>query len=63
VVIRKTIKVTQLVGSCQLRAEFFCQDKLSAEAEESPLLEEVSRERLMKTQNSGKRLSGCYGDL
>jgi hypothetical protein len=33
------------------------------EAEEFPLLEAVARERLMKTQQAGKRLSGCCGDL
>jgi hypothetical protein len=31
-----------------------------SEAEESPLLEALARERLMKTQQAGKRLSGCY---
>jgi hypothetical protein len=31
-------------------------------AEESPLLEAVARERL-KTQQAGKRLSGCCGYL
>jgi hypothetical protein len=33
------------------------------EAEESPLLEAVARERLLKVQQAGKKLSGCYGDL
>jgi hypothetical protein len=33
------------------------------EAEESPLLEAVAREWLMKTQQAGKRLNGCCGDL
>jgi hypothetical protein len=33
------------------------------EAEESALLEAVDRERLLKTQQAGKRLSGCCGDL
>jgi hypothetical protein len=33
------------------------------EAEESPLLEAVVRERLLKAQRAGKRLSGCCGDL
>jgi hypothetical protein len=33
------------------------------EAQESPMLEAVARERLMKTQLAGKRLSRCYGDL
>jgi hypothetical protein len=33
------------------------------EAEESPLLEGVVRERLVKIQQAGKRLSGCCDDL
>jgi hypothetical protein len=33
------------------------------EAEKSPLLEAVARERLMKTQQTGKMLSRCFGDL
>jgi hypothetical protein len=33
------------------------------EAEESPLLEAVAREWLMKTQQAGKGLSSCCGDL
>jgi hypothetical protein len=33
------------------------------EAEESPLLEVVARESLMKTQKAGKGLSECCGDL
>jgi hypothetical protein len=33
------------------------------EAEESPLLEAVARERLLKTQQAGERLSGCCDDL
>jgi hypothetical protein len=33
------------------------------EAEDSPLLQAVVRERLVKTQQAGKRLSGCCGDL
>jgi hypothetical protein len=41
-----------------------CEDRTSAhEAEESPLIEVVARERLIKTRQSGKRLSGCCGDL
>jgi hypothetical protein len=32
---------------------------LSAEAEESPLLEAVARERLVKTQQAGKGLTGA----
>jgi hypothetical protein len=53
--------------SCQLRVEFCtpgCEDRLKArEAEESPLLEAVARERLVKRQQAGKRLSACAGDL
>jgi hypothetical protein len=33
------------------------------EAEESPLLEAVARERLEKTQQAGIRLSKCCDDL
>jgi hypothetical protein len=33
------------------------------EAEESSLLEAVARERLLKIQQVGKRLSGCCGEL
>jgi hypothetical protein len=33
------------------------------DAKESPLLEAVAREWLMKTQQAGKRLSGCHSDL
>jgi hypothetical protein len=32
------------------------------ETEESPLLEAVAREWLVKMQQAGKRLSGCIGD-
>jgi hypothetical protein len=32
-------------------------------AEESPLLEAVAREHLMKTQQDGNMLSGCCGVL
>jgi hypothetical protein len=38
-------------------------EDLSAEAEESILLEAVTRERLVKTQQAGKSLSWCRGDL
>jgi hypothetical protein len=31
------------------------------EAEESPVLETVVRKWLLKTQQAGKRLSGCSG--
>jgi hypothetical protein len=41
-----------------------CEDRTSSrEAEESPLLEVVAREQLMKTQQVGKRFSGCCGYL
>jgi hypothetical protein len=33
------------------------------EAEESPLLEAVYRERLVKAQQARESFSGCYGDL
>jgi hypothetical protein len=33
------------------------------EAEESPLLEAIAREELMKAQQTGKRLSVCCGDV
>jgi hypothetical protein len=33
------------------------------EAEGSPLLEAVVRERLLKIQQAGKKLSGCCGYL
>jgi hypothetical protein len=46
------------VFSCQLRVEFCtggCEDRTRApEAQESPQLEDVTRERLMKTQQAGK---------
>jgi hypothetical protein len=35
----------------------------AGEAEEPPLLEAVAKERLMKTQQAGKWLIGCCGDL
>jgi hypothetical protein len=38
-------------------------DDLSADVEKSPLLEAVTRERLVKTQQVERRLSVCYGDL
>jgi hypothetical protein len=34
-------------------------DELSAEYEESPLLEAVTRKRLVKTQQAGKGLAGA----
>jgi hypothetical protein len=41
-----------------------CEERTSAcEAEESAVLEAVARERLMKTQQTGKRLSRCCGNL
>jgi hypothetical protein len=36
---------------------------VSTEAEESPILETVAMERLLKTQQTGKRLRGCCGYL
>jgi hypothetical protein len=37
-----------------------CEDRtLACEAEESPLLETIVMEWLMKTQQAGKRLSWC----
>jgi hypothetical protein len=36
---------------------------VSTDAEESPLLRAVARERMFKTQQAGKRLSACCGDL
>jgi hypothetical protein len=33
------------------------------EAEKSPLLEAVAKERVVKTQQAGKRLRGCCDDL
>jgi hypothetical protein len=38
-------------------------DGVSAEAEESSLLEAVARERLVKTQQAVKGLAGAVGDL
>jgi hypothetical protein len=41
-----------------------CEDRTwEREAEESPLLEAVAKEQLMKTQQAGKSLSRCCGDL
>jgi hypothetical protein len=36
---------------------------VSTEGEESPLLEAVARQRMVKTQQAGKRFNGCCGDL
>jgi hypothetical protein len=36
---------------------------MSMEAEESPRLEAVARERLVKIQQAGKKFSACCGDL
>jgi hypothetical protein len=33
------------------------------EAEESPPLETIAREQLLRTKQAGKRLSRCCGDL
>jgi hypothetical protein len=58
---------TSLGVSCQLKVEFCtgsCENRTSElEAEKSPLLEAVVRERLIKTQEAGKRLSGCCIEL
>jgi hypothetical protein len=41
-----------------------CDERTCAqEAEESPLLEVIAKELLVKTQHAGKMLSGCCGDL
>jgi hypothetical protein len=41
-----------------------CDDRIFVrKAEESPLLEAIAREWLMKTQQAGKRLSGCRDDM
>jgi hypothetical protein len=50
----------QIVQFCTGRCE---ERTWPREAEESPLLEAVARERLVKTQQAGRRLSGCCGDL
>jgi hypothetical protein len=61
VVIRKTIRETQSIVSCQLRVEFGtggCKDGTRAqENEESPLLVAIAKEWLMKTQQAGRRFS------
>jgi hypothetical protein len=53
--------------SCQLWVQFCtvgCEDRIwEREAQESLLLVAVARERLMKTQQAGKRLSVWCGDL
>jgi hypothetical protein len=58
--------MTASLGVSQLRVEFCTgvrDDRtLAREAEESPLLEAVARERLMTLQG-GKMLSRCCGDL
>jgi hypothetical protein len=58
------------VGSCQLTVNWqeFCMGGCHKrtwawEAEEPPLLEYGARERLVKTQRAGKRLSWCCSDL
>jgi hypothetical protein len=64
-VIRKTFGATNsvLYGSlCRRESvgrESPFREDFSEEAEESPLLEVVTRERLVKTQQAGKRLSVC----
>jgi hypothetical protein len=54
--------------SCRLLRVEFCREGCKGrtparEAEESPLLEATAKQRLMKKQQAGKRLSGCCGDL
>jgi hypothetical protein len=57
--------ITRTAGAIS-SVEFFtggCEDRTSGrEAKESPLLEAVARERLVKTAG-WKSLSGCCGDL
>jgi hypothetical protein len=44
----------------RLELSEFCEERTSAcEAEESPLLEAVARERLVKIQRAGKCLAGA----
>jgi hypothetical protein len=67
-VIWKTVGATESVLYGRLKREGTVGRKLpfrkdlSAEAEKSPLLVAVDRERLVKTQQAGK-LSACCGDL
>jgi hypothetical protein len=52
-----TEEVRSLVSEKSVRRELPFREDLSAEAEESPLLEAVTRERLVKTQQAVKDLS------
>jgi hypothetical protein len=52
----KSVERQFCTGGCEERA-------LACENEESPLLETVARERLVKTQQAAKRLIRCCGDL
>jgi hypothetical protein len=54
----KTVLVEFCTGGCEERTR-----KLVRVAEESPLLEAIPRERLVKTQQAGKKLSVCCGNL
>jgi hypothetical protein len=60
-------EIAASLGASQLRVEFYtggCEDRIRArEDEESLLLVAVAKERLVKTQQAGKRFSGCCGDL
>jgi hypothetical protein len=53
--------------SCRLTVEFCtrgCEDRTSVQETGEPLLlEATAMEWLMKTQQAGKRLSRCCGDL
>jgi hypothetical protein len=52
-----------LVSSVEFCTGDFEEKTWALEAEESQLLEVVTRERLLKTQQAGKRLSWCCDDL
>jgi hypothetical protein len=54
---------SQLIISSQF-CTGVCEDRTwASEAEDSPLFETVARERLVKTQQAGRRLSECCGNL
>jgi hypothetical protein len=55
--IRKTVKKKDSWKRVVREPSF--REDLIAEAEESPMLEAVTRERLVKTQQSGKGLAGA----
>jgi hypothetical protein len=61
----KWLPAWESVVNCQLRVEFCkegCEDRVR-EGEESPMLEAIARDQLMKTRQAGKKLSGYCGDL